>query len=101
MPVDPASVAASPGAVIGGLLFQVVAQTCDGTPIPVLPAEVNLGIHYSDGDASGRNESSFTIARLDTNANRWQNVDKQANDPPANFASATITEMGYFVLYQR
>jgi len=26
---------------------------------------------------------------------------KQANDPPANYVSATITEMGYYVLYQR
>jgi hypothetical protein len=101
MPVDPATVPPAPGPVIGGLLFQLSAQTCDGAPIPVLPSEANLGVHYSDADAAGRNESNFTLARLDTGANQWRNAQKQANDPPANFVSATITEMGYYVLYQR
>jgi len=62
---------------------------------------VNLGVHYSDGDAAGLNEATFTLARLDTGANRWGPSMKQANDPPANYVSATITEMGYYVLYQR
>lgn len=101
MPVDPDSVPPAPGGVVGGLLFQVIAEACDGTPIPVLSSEANLGVRYSDGDASGRNESNFTLARLDTSANQWRDVQKQANDPPANFVSATISEMGFYVLYQR
>jgi hypothetical protein len=101
MPIDPSSVPPAPGQVVGGLLFQVIAETCDGTPIPVLPAEVNLGVRYSDADAAGLNEQNFTIARLDTSANQWRPTQKQAIDAQANLASATITEMGFYVLYQR
>ena len=101
MPIDATSVPPAPGQVVGGLLFQVIAESCGGTPIPTLPAEVNLGAHYNDADAAGLNESNFTLARLDTTANQWRQVQKQADDPPNNFASATVTDMGYYVLYQR
>ena len=67
----------------------------------MLPAEVNLGVTYSDADAGGLNETNFTFSRLDTTANQWQAVSKQATDPPANFASATVTDMGYYVLHPR
>ena len=100
-PIDPASVPPAPGPVVGGLLFQLIAETCDGTPIAVLPAEVNLGVTYTDADAGGLNETNFTFSRLDTTANQWLAVTKQATDPPANFASATVTEMGYYVLHLR
>ena len=100
-PVDPASVPPAPGPVVGGLLFQLIAETCDGTPIAVLPAEVNLGVTYTDADAGDLNETNFTFSRLDTTANQWLAVTKQATDPPANFASATVTEMGYYVLHLR
>ncbi len=103
IPVDPASLPVAPGPIAGGIVFQIVAEKCDTalTGVPVLPAEVNLGVHYSDGDAAGLNEATFALARLDTGANRWGPSMKQANDPPANYVSATITEMGYYVLYQR
>lgn len=101
MPIDSASVPPAPGQVVGGLLFQLIAETCDGSPVAVLPAEVNLGVRYSDGDAAGLNEANFTLARLDTSANQWRTVQKQAADPPSNLTSATITEMGFYVLYQR
>jgi hypothetical protein len=91
----------APGQKVDSLLFQVVAESCNGTPIPTLPAEVNLGVHYADGDVAGLNESSFTLAHLDTSANQWHAAQKQANDPPNNFVSATITDMGYYVVYQR
>ena len=100
-PIEPASVPPAPGPVVGARLFQLVAETCDGSPIPVLPAEVNLGVRYTDADAAGMNEGSFTLGRLDTSANQWRQVEKQANDPPNNYSSATIREMGFYVLYQR
>lgn len=101
LPIDPASVPPAPGPVVGGLLFQLIAEGCDGTPIATLPAEVNLGVHYADADAAGLNEQNFKLARLDTSANQWRDAAKQAADPPANFTSATITEMGIYVLTQR
>lgn len=100
-PIDPSSVAPAPGPVVGGLLFQLIAETCDGSPLATLPTEVNLGVSYSNGDASGLNEANFSLARLNTNANQWQAAAKQATDPPANYTSATVTDMGYYVLYQR
>ncbi len=100
-PVDAASVPPAPGQKVDNLLFQVIAEGCNGGPIPTLASEVNLGVHYTDGDASGLNEANFTLARLDTSANQWRPAQKQANDPANNFVSATITEMGYYVLYQR
>jgi len=101
MPIDSGSVPPAPGTVVGGLLFQVIAESCSGSPIPTLSSEANLGVHYSDGDVGGLNESNFTLARLDTTANQWRQVQKQANDPPNNFVSATISDMGYYVLYAR
>jgi hypothetical protein len=100
-PIDAASVPPPPGQKVDTLLFQVIAEGCNGGPIPALAAEVNLGVHYTDADASGLNEANFTLARLDTTANQWRPAQKQADDPAGNFVSATITEMGYYVVYQR
>jgi len=101
LPIDAASVPPPPGQKVDNLLFQIVAEACNGGPIPTLPAEVNLAVRYADADASGLNEMNFTIARLDTSANQWRQIQKQANDPASNFTSATITDMGYYVVYQR
>jgi hypothetical protein len=101
IPVDPASVPPAPGPIVGNILFQLMAETCDGTPLATLPAEINLGVSYTDADAVGMNEGTFTLSWLDSSANRWNPALKQATDPPANYASATITDMGYYVLYQR
>ena len=100
-PVDVASVPPPPGQKIDNLLFQIIAEGCNGGPIPTLASEVNVGVHYNDADAPGLNEANFTLARLDTTANQWRPAQKQANDPASNFVSATITEMGYYVVYQR
>jgi hypothetical protein len=86
--------------VVDALRFQLIAESCNGAPIAVLQSEVNLGVHYSDSDASGLNEANFTLARLDTNTNQWQPSAKQVTDPGSNFTSATITDMGFYVLYQ-
>jgi hypothetical protein len=101
MPIDSTSVPPAPGTVVGGLLFQLIAETCDGSPIATLPAEVNLGVHYSDADAAGLNEANFTLSRLDSSANQWRAAVKQASDPGANLTSATITDLGYYILHQR
>src|SRR5215207_1727897 len=85
LPIDAASVPPAPAQVVGSLLFQLMAESCDGSPIAVLPAEVNLGVHYTDADAAGLNEQNFTLARLDTGANQWRDAAKQATDPPSNF----------------
>ena len=98
-PVLPTSVPATPGTRVDGLTFQLIAEYCAGGALATLPAEVNLGISYTDADAAGLNEASFTIARLDPVDNLWKPTAKQAADPPANYTSATIMDMGYYVVH--
>ena len=79
LPIGQVAVPPAPGPVVSDLSFEVIAYTCDGS----------------------LDEGRLTLARLNTGTNQWQNVAKQATDPPNNYTSATITEMGHYVLYQR
>ncbi len=99
-PIDPASVPANPGQKVDALLFRVTADDCGGGVIAPLPAEVNLGVHYSDADIGGLNEANFKLAWLDPADNTWKALQKQAPDPAANYVSATIMNTGFFVVYQ-
>jgi hypothetical protein len=99
--VDPTSVPFPPGRQIGDLLFNVLAESCDGQALARVPAEINLGINYSEIDSVGLNEPNFTIARLDPGTNQWRDEAKQAVSPPTNSAGATILDLGFFVLYER
>ena len=96
-PVDAGSVPAVPGQQVDALLFEITAQTCDGQSLARLPGEANLGIRYTDGDVGGLNEASFKVARVDSGA--WKDVEKQAPDPGANYVSATIMDLGYYVVH--
>jgi len=100
MPVDPATVP-SPPPPVGGLLFELQAEICEGGALGELPAEVNLGIRYSDQEAAGMGEQGFTISMLDPADRQWRPVEKQAADPPNNWVSATITRMGFYVVHAR
>ena len=64
------------------------------------PAEVNLGIRYSDLEVAGLDEGRLVIGRLDVDTATWVPVEKQANDPPANYVSATITRTGYYMVWE-
>jgi hypothetical protein len=99
-PVDPASVPSAPGPKVDALLFQLNADDCAGAAIATLPAEVNLGVRYSDQDAGGLTESKFTLTRLDPASNSWKPLEKQAADPNANLVSATTTATGTYLVYQ-
>jgi hypothetical protein len=99
--VDPSTVPAAPGQRVGALVFQVNAEECAGGAVGAFPVEVNLGVRYTDQEATGLNEAGFAIAVLDPATRQWRPLAKQANDPANNFVSATITETGTFVVYQR
>jgi hypothetical protein len=90
---------ATPGQLVDGLTFSISGEFCEGGALTTLPAEVNLGVHYSDQDAGALNEASFTIARL--SGTQWTPEAKQASDPTANYVSATITGLGTYAVYQR
>jgi hypothetical protein len=100
--LDPSSVPAPPGGrLVDAIVFELIAQECGGGGVGELPAEINLGIRYTDADASGLNEQNFTIAILDQSTRQWQPAAKQAPDPGANYVSATITRLGTYAVYQR
>ena len=95
--VDPASAPATPGPRLDEIVFNLAASSCGGGSLTVLPEEVNLGIAYSD--PGGLNEANLTIARLE--GGQYVTAPKLAADPPANYVSATITQPGGYIVYQR
>jgi hypothetical protein len=89
-----------PGTYVRPLVYEIWASHCDSIPVSEFPAEVNLGIRYSDLEATGLDETRFVIGRLDVNTAAWVAVEKGANDPPANYVSATITRTGYYMVWE-
>jgi hypothetical protein len=89
-----------PGDLVGQLVYEVWASYCDANRVPEFPAEVNLGIRYSTIEVAGRDTSRFVIGRLDVNTATWVPVEKQANDPAANYVSATIAQTGYYMVWE-
>lgn len=97
--VDPSSVVAPPGGVLGRLAFRLAAGPCGGDRWSVFPNEVNVGVRYGDRLAAGRDEAAFALARLDGQA--WVPVEKGAADPPNNYVSASVGVGGVYALVQR
>lgn len=96
--VEPSSVP-SPGNLVGQLIFRLTASPCGGQAFGTLPSEANLGVGYTNDAASGRDEGKFTLMYFD--GQRWAPAPKQANDPPQNYVSATITAPGIYALVQQ
>jgi hypothetical protein len=86
--------------LVGLLAYEIWASYCDVNRLAEFPAEVNLGIRYTDLDAIGLDENRFAISRLDLNNTTWVPVEKQANDPPANYVSATIIDTGFYMVWE-
>lgn len=89
-----------PGTYVSPLVYEVWASSCDADRLSDFPAEVNLGIRYSDLEVAGLDEGRFVIGRLDMATASWVPVEKQVSDPPANYVSATITQTGYFMVWE-
>lgn len=99
--IDFLSAPLPPGNIVGLLAYEIRASYCDATPLAELPSEVNVGIHYTDIDAIGLDESRFVIGRLDVPTGTWVPVEKQANDPPANYISMTSTLTGFYMVWEQ
>lgn len=97
LPVN--TIPAPPGIRVGGLVFNIAAGPCNGGGFVTLPAEINLGIRYTDLEATAYNERAFFIARLDPDDNLWTDAMKLADDPGANYVSATIKHAGLYTVY--
>ena len=89
-----------PGNLVGLLAYEIRASYCDANPLEQFPAEVNLGIRYSNIEATGLDESRFVIGHLDRATNTWAPVEKRANDPSSNYTSATIIETGFYMVWE-
>lgn len=98
--VDFLSAPLPPGSLVGLLAYEIRASYCDTNPIPQLPAEVNLGIRYNDIEATGLDENRFVIGKLDMTTGIWHPVEKQAKDPASNYVSATISETGFYMVWE-
>lgn len=98
--IDFLSAPLPPGNLVGLLAYEVQATTCDGAPLSQLPAEMNMGIRYTDLEATGLDEARFVIGRLDIPSATWHPVEKRANDPSANYTSATISQPGYYMVWE-
>jgi len=91
----------TPGQRVGRLAFELRAQLPDGTEIHTLPAEAHLSARYSDDESSGLDKNRLVLARLNTTTGQWETAPKLAVDPSNNYVSATIVDLGTYVIYQR
>jgi hypothetical protein len=98
--VDTSALPPVPGQQVDTLIFRITAEDCNGGSLQSLPAEANLGVHYADGDVGNLTEANFKLSELDVSSNQWRAVQKQAVDPPANYISASITDLGTYVVSQ-
>jgi hypothetical protein len=89
-----------PGNLVGLLAYEIRATDCNGGALQRLPAEVNMAIHYSDLEAAGLDESKIIIGRLDQTAGIWVPVEKHATDTANNSTTATIQDVGFYMVYE-
>ena len=89
-----------PGSLVGLLAYEIRASYCDTNPLMDLPAEANLSIRYNDIEATGLDESRFVIGRLDLATGTWSPLEKRANDPASNYTTATISQTGFYMVWE-
>ncbi len=98
--IDFLSAPLPPGNLVGLLAYEIRAGSCGGGPLTQLPSEMNLAIRYNDIEATGLDESRFVIGRLDLATATWRPLEKRANDPGSNATTATISEPGYYMVWE-
>ena len=98
--IDFLSAPLPPGNLVGLLAYEIRASYCDTNPLLDLPTEVNLAIRYHDLEAVGLDENRFVIGRLDLGTGTWTPIDKRANDPGTNTTTATISQTGFYMVWE-
>jgi hypothetical protein len=99
--VDFLSTPLPPGQLVGLLAYEIRASHCDPSPLVQLPAEMNLQIRYTDLEATGLDESKFVIGHLNIQDGTWSPVEKRANDAASNVVTATISETGFYMVWEQ
>jgi hypothetical protein len=94
--VDHAGVPVPPSRPVGALIFQVEAQDAAGSPLTVLPAEVNLSARYTNREAASLNKSQVALLWLDPATNRWVPAPKLVTEPAFNYVASSTTNLGTY-----
>lgn len=89
-----------PGAFVYPLVYEVRVSSCGASPLVTLPAETVLAIHYDDVEVIGLDENRLVLGSLNMTTATWEPLDQPANDPTANVVAATITDSGYFMVWE-
>ena len=89
-----------PGDPMYTLVYEVKASSCDANPLAVFPTEVAFAVRYADIEVEGLDENRLVIGRLDMTTATWVPLEQRANDPAANVVAATITETGYYMVWE-
>ena len=86
---------------VGETLFAVrmSASPCGGQPYNELPAEVNVGMTYTDLAVTGRDESKFALMFYD--GQNWSVAPKHLADQANNHVSSSTTRTGVYGLVQQ
>ena len=96
--IDPVTVPAAPGTRVGDLVFVFEARDGTGAPLTTLPAEVNLGVVYTDRDTGGLDDQTVTLSWLDPVSNQWITAPKILSDPASNVLTASVMDLGTYVV---
>jgi hypothetical protein len=96
--VDPSTLPTPPCAVVGDLLFEIVAHDDAGAELAQLPAEVNLSARYTNQQLSGLNRQDVTLAWLDAAAGQWRTAPKLVTSPATNYVAASVTALGAYAV---
>jgi hypothetical protein len=85
-----------PGPIVGGMVFRLFTDRASEV---TLPSAATLGIAYGDTAIESEREADLVIGHLEGTS--WVPVPGQQLDPPLDYASATIVELGTYALYLR
>ena len=96
--IDPVTAPAAPGTRVGDLAFVFEARDGTGAALTTLPAEVNLGVVYTDRDTGGLDDQTVTISWLDPVSNQWTNAPNIITDPASNVVTASVMDLGTYVV---
>ncbi|MFN8634234.1 MAG: hypothetical protein U0893_10290 [Chloroflexota bacterium] len=97
--VDGSGVPGPPGSVVGETVFRLSGSPCGGGAYGSLPNEVNLGVSYRNRVGESVDRGKLSLVYFD--GQRWSPATKQANDPGANYISASVTAVGVYALVQQ
>jgi hypothetical protein len=92
--VDASQVQQPPGPIVAGMVFRLFTDRAGDV---TLPAAASLGIAYGNADLQSDREADLVIGHLQ--GALWSPVPSQQLNPAADYASATIIELGTYALY--